>query len=363
MDNIYQQNLKLLKQEYESRKSRITSLPTKLDLPVSGSCNLRCFMCGIGVSPEKYKAGLNDDVFKRCYELFPYLNHVELNGAEIFAERGAGTRTDEVIERAGDFPQLKLGGATNGILLDKGRTNAIVDKFDELSFSMDSVTPKIYESIRVGASFGVLKDNLACINEQKAKLGRSPRDYPRLHFSAIIMDRTYRDLMELVKFVGEMGGVFLALRPLRQDVSDVVWEEVQREDIFSDKLKVAEYLEIAANAKKLAGKMGIKIVDKTYAQIRHNFPELLQARFAPRNKREQALCDLGWKSFYVNNQGQVSFGPCSHNIIGNLNTQSAKTVWHSKTARRERKNLIKGNHANCISSRCIKGGGTDGGKF
>ena len=71
MDNRYKQNLKLLKQEHESRKSRITSLPTKLDLPVSGSCNLRCFMCGIGVSPEKYKVGLNNDVFKHCYELFP----------------------------------------------------------------------------------------------------------------------------------------------------------------------------------------------------------------------------------------------------------------------------------------------------
>ncbi len=361
MDDIYQQNLKLLKQEYGVRKAKISSLPVKLDLPVSGSCNLSCFMCGIGVSPEKYKINLSDDVYRRCYKLFPYLEHVELNGAEIFAN---GTRVDEVIERAGDFPQLKLGGATNGILLDKERANAIVDKFDELSFSVDSINPKIYESIRTGAKFGALRDNLACIKEKKAKLGRSPQDYPQLHFSSIIMDRTYRDLVELVKFVGETGGVFLALRPLRQDVSDDMWEEIKQEDIFTDRLKVQEYLEIAANAKELAGRMGIMVADKTSARIKRNFPELLnQNRSVSKNKQKQALCDLGWKSFYVNNRGLASFGPCSKKIIGDLNTQSIEAIWHSKAARQERKNLIKGKNKHCISSRCVKGGGTNGGKF
>jgi MoaA/NifB/PqqE/SkfB family radical SAM enzyme len=313
-------------------------------------------MCGIGTNPKEYKMDLAEGVYQRCYELFPYLKHLELNGAEIFAEgEGRGARVDKLIERARDFPQLKLGGATNGILLGKARIAGIVEKFDELSFSLDSADPRIYESIRLGARFEVLEDNLKRINEMKAKLGKGPQDYPQLHFSAVIMERTYRGLVELVSFIAKLGGVFLALRPLTQDVTDTQWEEIKQEDIFADKLRVSEYLEIAAKARKVADQTGIKIVDKTLGRIRRKFPELIKPKHPVHKKaRESAVCDLGWKSFYVNSQGLVSFGPCSRMIIGDLNTQSAKVIWNSKTARRERKNLIKGNYSNCTPSRCFR---------
>ncbi|MFQ5647197.1 MAG: SPASM domain-containing protein [bacterium] len=362
MSNLFEKNLYLLEETYKKRIPYLQSYPTMLTIPVSDTCNLKCFYCGPGVHPEKYTLKISQEAYERCQALFPYLEKIELEGTELF-NTGKETIADWFCEQTLPYDQLKLYGATNGILIDDRRAEALVKKFGAISFTIDSCNPELYAKIKVGGELTVLEANIKKINDIKAKNGLAPHDPPLLQFAAVIMRSTFRDLPKLVQWVSDRGGVFLSLRPLAQDLEEKEWEPIRlAEDIFVYEKEIKELHHSIEEAKKLGKRLGVTIYDLIYRKIRqiqfeHDMIDDPVVE-TPSPDLYPGICNYGWKGFYVLSNGVVSFHHCSRRILGNLNDQDVREIWNSPAAKEERINFLKYHYVHC-SLVCEKGYGDD----
>ena len=162
---------------YKNHLSRLSSYPTKLTLPIADQCDLHCIMCGFAQNPEHYKLKLTDEAYQRLKIIFPYLQKIELVGAELYP-KDSFCITDRIVEWAQENEHLKLCGFSHGMNIDSKRATDIVDKFEALSISLDSHRKETFESIRVGADFERFLSNVRQIAEEKKTSQFSPTGLP-----------------------------------------------------------------------------------------------------------------------------------------------------------------------------------------
>ena len=346
----FEKNIFLQEEAYKNHLSRITSYPSKLTLPVADTCDLSCIMCGFGQHPEQYKIKISDEAYQRIKVLFPYLQNIELVGAELYPEpEDSSSITDRIVEWSHINDHLKLCGFTHAMNIGPKRVIDIVDKFDALSISLDSHRKETYESIRVGADYERVISNIRAIAEEKKSRGLAINDAPLLQFTAVIMQRNYHDLPDLVRLVAELDGIFLSVAPLKKDVSEKQWEGIREEDIFTDTEKCLEFLEILKDCQKIADGLGVTLHDQTQSKIASVFSSTPKHP-ATLTKKKIKYCDEPWYHFFVRSNGLVTYDFCSRKILGNINEDSVDEIWNSKAARGERSLFIDGFYGHCYQN-------------
>ncbi|MBI5418252.1 SPASM domain-containing protein [Candidatus Poribacteria bacterium] len=356
MDNLYEKNKMQVEEEYKACKIQVDSLPTNLEILVSAECNLNCFMCSFGTYKKKFPINIPSDIYKRIEVLYPYLEILKLNGAEIFsAPEDENNLVDKILSDSLQFKNMKLAGITNGLLIGKQRAEIIVEKFDRLEMPIDSSKEDIYQSIRIGSNLENLVNNINQINNLKKARGLKSSDSPHLNFSVIVMERTYKDIPALINFLADLGGNSIGFRPLYCDLKEPEWIKIKNEDIFTDRQKVQEWRSISKEAQKIAKARGIEFNDTTILRIDEIYPELVDdSEFGTEpDNNNMETCKSPWDSVYIGSKGYVSFALCSNLIIGDLSQMKFKDIWNGKTAQAERKKIVKGNYINC-SSNCAK---------
>ncbi len=359
MDELFEKNKIRLQEEYKIRQVRLESLPTNLEILVSTQCNLNCFMCSFGVYKNKFVLNISQDIYNRLKVLYPYLENLKLNGAEIFYNEETNSNcVDNILSDSLNFKNMKLAGTTNGILIGKKRAEIIAEKFGRLELSIDSPHEEIYRSIRIGANLEDFVNNINMLNSFKKNKGLKSKDNPHLNFSAIVMERTYKDIPKLVNLIADLGGCSLGLRPLTCDLKESDWDKIKNEDIFTDKEKVIEWKNILKEAQDIAKKKEIELLDYTYFHYSELYPEFIDdTDFADENEAESdnniELCSCPWDNIYIGSKGYVSFALCSRMIIGDLNKSRFIDIWNGKVAHQERKRFISNNYLNC-SKNCAK---------
>ncbi|MBI5234482.1 MAG: hypothetical protein HY880_09020 [Deltaproteobacteria bacterium] len=354
--NIFSENKALMEKEYAERKVVLSSYPTILNLPVSERCNLKCFMCPVSVDTDAFRIYLAPQAYRKIEALYPYLELLELDGAEAFTvKEGTGHIVDSIIEASQRYPDMKLAALTNGQLIGEKRAEAIVNKFGILNISIDTPDPVVYGSIRIGGRLDTLINNIARINQLKKDMGRSRFDPPKLQFSALIMERTYRDLPKLVRLIAELGGIHFSFQALRKEVPDAYWEGFKTEHIFEDRKKVEEYLSIVNEAKKTASELGITTIDRTRSYVRMFWPDLATDEIADKKtaaaKNEARpsipVCKFAYRNIFIWPRSDVTFSCCSKRVIGDINKQTIEEIRNSHAAIDERKRFIAGDYENC----------------
>jgi MoaA/NifB/PqqE/SkfB family radical SAM enzyme len=350
----FEKNLFLQEEAYKNNLSRLGSFPTKLTLPVAGHCDLKCIMCGFAQHPDQYHLKLTEEAYQHLKVLFPYLQMIELVGAELYPEReNTPCVTDQIVEWSRINKHLKLYGFSHGMNIGPKRTIDIVDKFEVLSLSFDSHRKDTFESIRVGANFDRFLANVTRIAEEKKNRGLAPADPPLLQFTAVIMQRNYQDLPDLLRLIAEMGGVFLSIRPLQKDVEDKLWESLKKEDLFSDSELCLKFLEIIKECQKIANELGISLHDQTQEKIAAVYSNT-PVRPAPSRRKRAKFCDEPWYHLYIRSNGVATFDFCSRKILGNINEDPVENIWNSKAARGERSLFMDGFYGHCYRG-CRKG--------
>lgn len=133
--------------------------PRMLELELSNTCNLECVMCigELSSSIRKNREHLPpihspyDDAFvEQLEEFIPHLKELRFNGGEPFLIN----TVYEIFKKVEKLnPGLKITIATNGTVLNN-KVKEWLNKLNiHINFSLDSLTPSIYESIRVNAKF------------------------------------------------------------------------------------------------------------------------------------------------------------------------------------------------------------------
>jgi molybdenum cofactor biosynthesis enzyme MoaA len=133
--------------------------PSMLELELSNTCNLECVMCigELSSSIRKNREQLPpihspyDQAFvEQLEEFIPHLKELRFNGGEPFLINVVFDIFKKV-EKLN--PKLKITIATNGTVLNN-KVKEWLNKLNiHINFSLDSLTPEIYETIRVNAKF------------------------------------------------------------------------------------------------------------------------------------------------------------------------------------------------------------------
>ncbi len=92
---------------------------------------------------------------------------------------------------------------TNGTLLNEKKSGELINSgLDKLFISLDSIRPENYESVRKGAKFREVIENVKEFIRQRKSLGKSQ---PSVGVVVVLMNRNQQELAEIIDFVYHLG--------------------------------------------------------------------------------------------------------------------------------------------------------------
>ncbi len=146
---------------------------------------------------------------------------------------------------------------TNGKALEKHIIRRIIRSgLSELAVSIDGATPETYESIRRGANFDQLMENLGCLATMKTK-ARSVT--PMLTIATVALRDNVDQIGELVAIAHRFGATTLAISNLYSISQETASQSI---DLKSDEVR-----RTLSDAVALAGRLGI--------DVRKNIPDFV----------------------------------------------------------------------------------------
>lgn len=346
-----EENKALSEKEFSGGKTRLECLPQVLIIFATDSCNLRCAGCNFGTGTGR-KITISHEGYQRVFDMFRYLDYVMITGAEMFFDAGNHEHYVERIFAEGLRHQhLRFVGVTNGTLITPERAHMIADKFEKIGISIDSPDPDVYKTIRIGSKLPLVAGNIKNISSLKSRKGLGRADRPVIYLNFIIIERTYRDLPNMVQFAGDVGAQVITLQvPLENSYRD--------ENIFTDEIKTGEYIELHREASRKAAEQGIRIQDRTRNTIMKNMPHFSDRLEFVENvamDRWPGCCRLPWEELYINESGDVTVCCTSRTVVGNVNEQSIADIWNSAEMQALRKRIMKGNYSKDCMINCCRG--------
>ena len=341
----------LWEEELRARKLTLESYPQMLAFYTTDTCNLQCIGCHIGrrIAPE---ISISDEGYQRVFDAFPHVKVIGIAGAEMFFDAGNPRGyVQKMFHEAAKYPDLRFIGFSNGTLLTEERIRMIVEKFDWIGISIDSPYPEVYKTIRVGAKLEHVVRNIKKISELKALKGRGRTDNPKIVLSSVIIDLTYRGILDLVDLADDAGAARIHL--LEPWVGTY-----EKEYIFRDPVKTREYLDLRNEAVKRAQKLNIKVQDRTRNAIMNHLPSLKRYYEFPESElvgKWPDCCNAPWNEMYIWRNGEARVCCTSKTIIGNINNNSIFEIWNSPEARAHRRRMLKGIYAKDCQDNCHRG--------
>lgn len=345
-----EQNRLLAEREYKEGKVHVESFPVQLSLYTTDTCNLKCIMCNIGqkVAP---KITISEDGYRRVFDTFPYITTIALTGAELFYDKGNPSGyVRKIFDEGCKYPHLKFSGLSNGTLINEERARLVVDKFSWMNVSLDTTDPEEYARIRVGSKFNLVIRNLQHIRDLKLGKGLNPENDPRIGLCFIIMERTYKQVLQMVELAQELKARWIQFQ--------APWEgTLQDENIFSQRDKVEYFLSLIRLAEDKIKGSSLQVINRTYNKILHYFPDMKEQFDIPQQLivgKWPKCCEVPYKEAYIGSTGNVNVCCTSPTVLGNINTMSFREIWNSEKALGLRERILSGNYADCATN-CVRG--------
>jgi radical SAM protein with 4Fe4S-binding SPASM domain len=216
--------------------------------------------------------------------------------------------------------------ATNGILLKEGDMDELIDlEVDFISFSIDASTKKTYETIRQGASFDRLVNNISMFSKKVSKVKNKK---PILSLNYTVSRENVSETVSLPQLAKNLGIDIVFYRDLITFDSGI-YSEKDKLDIFPNEFRDRLKEQILCKA--------------NFINVNVNFCESLVSIIQKRKK----FCFRPWMSCFVDVFG--NFYPCCHltqkNIditpfnFGNIIKGSLKEIWNNPKYQALRKEL------------------------
>lgn len=247
-DSPFGENIRLQRRELEEGIVDTKTFPTILEILWSARCNLKCVMC------SRWKQGgttaLNKNRIREIEEMLPYLHTLRISGGEPLVEPDCVDFISRFTPERTPHGRLTL--YTNGTLLNQAMLRRFKKtSWDTISFSVDGVEKETFESIRVGADFRTVYNNM--IFTQRCAREREWRVKLRVHF--VVMEKNFRELPRLPEFVKSLGSSF---RPSVCMVNDAPKGLMlnHREDLREELSEAIEGMEKGLKANGFAREIG-----------------------------------------------------------------------------------------------------------
>jgi molybdenum cofactor biosynthesis enzyme MoaA len=231
--------------------------PSMLELELSNTCNLECVMCigELSSSIRKNREHLPpiqspyDQAFvEQLEEFIPHLKELRFNGGEPFLIN----IVFEIFKKVEKLnPKLKITIATNGTVLNN-KVKEWLNKLNiHINFSLDSLTPDIYEAIRVNAKFQRVIEHFSFYHEYCKTNNRT------LCVMVNPMRNNWHEMPDFINFVNKYN-VNIWFNTIHRPIEWSIWalpsSELERIYIFLSKF---HFRKEELNAKLASYNLGV----------------------------------------------------------------------------------------------------------
>ena len=295
----------------------VPGLPTRIQVEVTGACNLRCRMCLVAYRPPKppTRAGMSLERLRAILDDLPDLEELTLQGL------GEPLLAPDLFPMIAEAKRrgIRVGFNTNATLLTADRSEQLIAlELDWLHVSIDGATPETFGAIRAGGRLDVVTANLRRLVELRRAAGRTR---PRVQVNTVLMRRNTDERAAIVELAADVGVDRMWVQRLSHDFSDVGDDDGYRAIAsFASRQQLDERAASGALAAAAAAarRRGLDI-------------RLPGADDRPATDRP---CDWPWTSSYVTHEGLVQ--PCcmvmgsDRATLGSLEDQSFAAVWRDR---------------------------------
>ena len=293
----------------------LDSLPTVMIVSTAVGCNIRCRMCYLQSDHELSYGGssarknMSEETFSRVLGLLPKLDTAIMTvEGEILLHRKWVERWLEIIRQK---KNLKLSFQTNGMLMNHDAINMVLENtaIEHVAFSVDGVTPDVFEFIRCGAKMEVVFRNIAALSAEKKK--RKLR-LPNIHTHFVMQKTNIHELPGYVEKMVQLGVNSMSARHLityhKEQIKDSLFFHQQLSD------------EMVEKAKAVAKELGVTVD--------------LPVTFHEANKKNavnRPACFDPWKHGQILNDGGI-YSCCNNAVLmGNINDEGGfEGVWNNE---------------------------------
>lgn len=329
--------------EISEGKIVLDSKPIELWVTLTSKCNLRCVMCEVWKSNWE----LSGKTVGQIIKLLPYLKEIYWQGGEVFFSE----YFQELFEAASSYPYLKQNINTNGLLIDEKWAEKLARSNISITFAIDGVTKDTYESIRRGARFENLINNINAINRYKRKynggLNSANRMVTNMRF--IIMRSNYYEIEQTVEFAKRYEFDYLQICPIEGMVSlENIFLHNDQEAIDHIKKCIPK---IVNKARRCGCNLDIQSFLKTYFQSKTHYESSEETteekehnsssgQRCPAMKSKARICEFPWQGLFICRQGAVMPSCLCIKEVGNTHKNSLEEIWNSETMQLYRKSIL-----------------------
>lgn len=296
----------------------------RIGVDINNICNLRCIMCHMSLNGFKQKPQIMPiTLFESIAEqLFPKTRILELScGFEPFMTKNIL----DYVRIARKWCRGHISICTNGLLLDDDIIEAVVNEtlFDEINISIDGLTKKTYDSIRINGNFEKLLSILFALKEKKRK---SNAKKPEIRLNYTMLRRNIEELGDIYEFVNKYNIQSVQLRHAKltkpfsslfneslfyhQDLYDFILNKIKRQ-FDNDKTKTLVHPCFFSDKKTMTVEKGV--------------------------------CAYPWFYFVILSNGDVRM--CHIGSIGNFTECNFKDMLNSEHVKNIRSRLFRGNYS------------------
>lgn len=320
--------------------------PTRLQIEVTGACNLRCRMCIVRYRPALSRAAsMSFDQFKRLIDALPSVREVALQGI------GEPLMAPDIYKMLAyaSARGIDTGFNTNATLLTPSAGRRLLDAgIGWLCFSLDGATRETYEFVRDQSSWAVVQRNIDRFVRLMRERGA---ERPRLSLVMVLMRRNFRELPALVEQAARWGIPKVFVQGLSHDFSDAEPEAYAA---------IAQYVTEQAPAGLPAGEVEA-VYDQAGAVARREGIDLRLPSLHERPARCNVAgvpvgCDWPWTGSYVTYDGTVK--PCCMLMgserapVGRLDQHNFLDIWEGEELQRFRAGLLPGGTPPAVCRGC-----------
>lgn len=186
--------------------------PSRIEFAMSNTCNLACVMCtGEYSSVIRAKEGLppmpaayDEQFFQDLALYLPHVHELSFLGGEPFLQEECFRIWDMLIE-GGLSPLCHV--TTNGSLYDDRVERVLQNLPVNLSISIDGITKRTYESIRVNSTYENVMKNLHRFNcYAHGETDRHPaKRMPYLQLNYCVMQQNWQEVPDFFRFAESVG--------------------------------------------------------------------------------------------------------------------------------------------------------------
>jgi MoaA/NifB/PqqE/SkfB family radical SAM enzyme len=245
---------------------------------------------------------------------------------------------------------------TNGSLLDSTLIREIIAAgLDEVVYSIDSVTPSRYETIRKGASFQRLVEGVQGVNEEKRRTGSI---LPNMVLSCVAMSHNVEEFPDIVNFAAMHGFCHVHFETL-------LWQNDMRyQEFFQNahpgNIPPDEIEKSLARSKEIAERAGIGISSPLFDGVaREGTSDKICIGEKSRSdgngdkriagskgkcvrQSSHPFCAEPWTTLFIAWNGDVRACCQGEACFGNLNDSTITDIWQGDALSKFRRTIAEG---------------------